>query len=216
MHATAGTELRILVDAFASEAVEHFHEFKEFKALYYESPRRIDLLNASAKRFFSDLFYQYLDRIVLNVSRLTDPSRQGSNRNLSVYAIHERCGEKSEYPKDRAETIVEEMTAVAKSVAKWRSKRVAHIDLSVALGTKALADKVNPSEIQAYYETLDKYVSLVYEAIFGEPFSTDAVSHYGADDLVRTLGEGMALRDLLDREPRLYDQILRGSRWHDV
>jgi hypothetical protein len=46
-------DIRKLVRAFADEAVYQVHEFNEFRTLYYSSERRIDLLNVTAKTFFS-------------------------------------------------------------------------------------------------------------------------------------------------------------------
>lgn len=201
--------LKEAVRSFADNAVEHFHEFKEFRFLYYSTPKQIDLLNASAKGFFSDLFYLYLDRVVLNVSRLTDPTYTANQLNLTVRTIHELCSKETRYPVQEAEILAVNLEKIAGKTKQWRHKRVAHIDFNVAVEISQITEQVVPSEIEEFYGELQKYITLIYDAIFLDVFDIDAVSLFGADALVQTLKEGVALRKLLDKNTSLYGQIYR-------
>ncbi|MBX9694343.1 MAG: hypothetical protein K2Z81_18300 [Cyanobacteria bacterium] len=80
---------RKAADALASIAVEHYHDFKQFVGIYYESPEQIAILNATAPGFFADLHRWLIDRIVLNVRKVLDPAQTMGKTNLTVPALHQ-------------------------------------------------------------------------------------------------------------------------------
>ena len=123
------TELRQVVNAFSNEVVNQYHEFGEFKFLYYTSESQIELLNMVASQFFAELFYILLDRIVLNASKLTDPVKTFGHENLSVRTIHKRCSVCTDYPRADAENLVMRLEKITISVKNWRNKIAAHLDL---------------------------------------------------------------------------------------
>ena len=83
------TDLQPLME-FRDEVVRQYHEFSEFSFLYYRSEACIHLLNAVAKHFFGELFYVMLDRLVLGVSKLTDPAGSGDCACLSFDYVHSK------------------------------------------------------------------------------------------------------------------------------
>ena len=213
----ANREFLTAVKAFADQAVNDFHDFKEFLALYYCSEEQIDLLNKSAAGFFSELYYIYIDRIVLNMSRLADRSTKQSN--LTVGYIDERCPWRCNDDATRGQELVGQLEAIAGSVKRWRNKAVAHADLNVAVGADALGEEFSPREAARFYGVLGEYVNRVHAAVDLGPFEIDGApaavtssqcfdAHAGVLDLVRTLREGIALRRVRARNLFLYDQIL--------
>ncbi len=209
-------DIRKLVRAFADEAVYQVHEFNEFRTLYYSSEKRIDLLNVTAKNFFSDLFYLFLDRIVLNVSRLTDRQWAGRNERLSLEALHIRCSTHGDYPVEPAGALVAQMRAIGADLKRWRHKRAAHLDLRVALDLDEIGTEFVPSRIQEFYDLVQQYVTLVYEHLFHDVFELRTVAFYGAEDLIRALKDAHALRRVLKRDPLAYDRLLRDSGFADA
>ena len=100
--------IEAILEEFKRELVKQHHEFMEFKYLYYGSEIRIDLLNEIAKHFFGELFYILLERLVLNVSKLTDPIGEGKRKNLSLNYVHELFLVDPRYPKQFAENLIQE------------------------------------------------------------------------------------------------------------
>jgi AbiU2 len=205
-------DMRRTVDEFSNEAVNQLHEFEEFKYLYYASPPQIELLNNIASQFFSDLFSIFVDRIVLNVCRLTDPAKSCGQENLSIHTLHNRCSNHSAYPKDEAVQLVEQLEGLTSSVKDWRHKIAAHLDLSVATGCAKVKDFV-PSDIEEFYKVLQRYLDLIYECLFQDVFPIQIVAQFGAADLVEALQQAYAFQRLLEKEPLHYSEVLLKSKF---
>jgi hypothetical protein len=81
-------DLKKAFDAFLAEFIGNQEEFRDFKSLYYESPKRINLLNEVSDQFFARLFWIYVDRIILNACKMTlDPKGSGDKENLSLEGL---------------------------------------------------------------------------------------------------------------------------------
>ena len=88
-----------------------------------------------------------LDRLVLGVSKLTDPAGSGSRTNLSLGYVHDGLVHDARYPKAEAEKLISEAMPVREHLEVWRSKRIAHNDAR-ALGLRD-AGEVIPERMQA-------------------------------------------------------------------
>jgi hypothetical protein len=205
-------DLRKTADEFSNEVVNQLHEFEEFKYLYYTSPSQIELLNNIASGFFSDLFSIFVDRIVLNTCKLTDPAKSCGQENLSIRALHNRCSNHSAYPKDEAVQLVEQLEGLASSLKDWRHKIAAHLDLSVATGRAKINDFV-PSNIEEFYKVLQRYLNVLYESLFQDVFPIQTVAQFGAADLVEALQKAYAFQRLLEKEPLHYSELLLKSKY---
>lgn len=205
-------DLRKTADEFSNEAVNQLHEFEEFKYLYYTSPPQIELLNNISSHFFSDLFSIFVDRIILNVCKLTDPPKSCGQENLSIRTLHNRCSNHSAYPKDEAGQLVEQLEGLTSSVKDWRHKIGAHLDLSVATGRAKINDFV-PSNIEEFYKILQRYLDLLYKSLFQDVFQIQTVAQFGAADLMEALQQAYAFQRLLEGEPLHYSEVLLKSKF---
>ena len=210
-------DLRLAADTLANLAIDHYHDFKQFRTIYYESPERIDILNATAPGFFADLHKWLLDRIVLNVRKILDPSTSGSKNNLkanlTVAPLHERALANQKYPAAEAVRLIDELKRLAAHVEAWRHQLVAHIDAEAALGSSKAQYTVIPSEIAEFYSTLDRYFDLVYCSLWDTVFPIDAISHSDANELMLACRRSAVLSELLENDVMAYDALMRGSRF---
>lgn len=204
--------LRQIADAFSNEVVNQYHEFEEFRFLYYSSSSQIELLNTIARGFFSDPFSILTDRIVLNISKITDPVKSCGRDNLSIRTLHSQCSQHLGYPRDEGDKLVERLETFRSSVEGWRNKSV-HFDLSVATRRTEIQDRLVPSIVVEFYSILQEYLNLVYHSLFNQPFPIQTVSQFGAADMVRALKQAYAFECLLEKEPERYSDEFLNSKF---
>ena len=197
------------------DAVIQVHEFAEFKKLFYGSEARLDLLNATATHFFGELYYVRLERLVLNVSRLTDPAGSGERQNFSVAYVHNQLIGDSRYPRTDAELLISLLTEVRTHVGTWRSKLIAHRDLEIALERKS-AGEITAAQFEHFYDLLQRYLTLVYTALGLGPCDLDTPGMHGVDELVKALQNAAAFQELFDADPLTYSDQLRRSKYRDA
>ena len=199
----------------ADEVVRQYHEFAEFHFLFYGPQARVDLLNAVATHFFGELFGIMLDRLVLGVSKLTDPEGSGDQTNLSLTYVHKRLAHDARYPKSDAAKLISQAMAVRKHLEVWRSKRIAHNDASVALGLLD-AGEVVPERIKEFYSVAERYLNLVQDKLGLGPCPISTPGIHGADELVKALKSAMVFEQLFESDPMTYMDHLQSSRYKDA
>ena len=214
--ATDRTQLDLrLLKELADEVVRQYHEFSEFHFLFYGSQARGDLLNAVATHFFGKLFEIMLDRLVLGVSKLTDPAGSGSRTNLSLAYVHDGLVQDARYPKPDADELIEQAMSVRKHLEVWRSKRIAHNDASVALGLRD-AGEVIPERIKEFFSIAERYLNLVQGKLGLGPCPISTPGIHGADELVKALKSAMVFEQLFESDPMIYMDHLQASRYKDA
>ena len=209
------TEHHEILEELKREVVNQYHEFSEYKYLFYGSEKRTRLLNSVARHFFGELFYVLLERIILGVSKLTDPPGSGSRQNLSLKYVHECLSNETRYPREEADRLIKQAQEVGAHVATWRSKLVAHKDAMTALGRQN-AGEVMPNELEKFYALVQEYLECVNQALEIGPFPIDTTAYYGASDLVQALKRAVAFNELLEKDVLKYDAALHGSEYADT
>lgn len=204
-------DLRSLKE-LADEVVRQYHEFSEFHFLFYGPQARVDLLNAVATHFFGELFGIMLDRLVLGVSKLTDPAGSGSRTNLSLAYVHNGLVQDDRYPKTEADKLIEQAMLVREHLEIWRSKRIAHNDVSVALGLHD-AGEVIPDRIKEFFSIAERYLEIVHGGFGLGPCPISTPGIHGADELMRALKWAMAFRELVDSDPATYMDYLEANKY---
>jgi len=118
------------VERLKDDLIWIWHYFTQFKKLFAQSHLRVELLNEVAPLFFYTLQKVLWFEIVIGIGRLTDPYRQGSNRNLSIgilpiLAKQYQWDFAKESQRDSAEelqNLVNEAIEIANPVRTWRKK----------------------------------------------------------------------------------------------
>ncbi|HEY1091104.1 MAG TPA: hypothetical protein VGE47_08440, partial [Burkholderiaceae bacterium] len=134
-----------------------------YRQLFAHSQKRIDLLNESASTFFFIIQDVLLDEVQVSLSKLTDPAKSGKHENLSLEQLQTRL----EAPADQAlaatcRALLDELHLQCDPFRKRRHKRLAHLDLAVALRTPAqpLPD-VSRQMIEGALATLRNYLNAI-------------------------------------------------------
>lgn len=109
----------------------------EYRKLYAQSEKRIDLLNGTASFFFGLVQDVLWKDVLLHIARLTDPPKQGQFENLTLRRLPDDVPD--QYLADELCKLVEDALDWSQFARQWRDKRYAHIDLSLAIDVKAAA-----------------------------------------------------------------------------
>lgn len=130
-----GETLGPVYHALYEEVVWLHAKWLEYRKLYAESPRRVDLLNAMAPFFFRVIQNVLWDDVLLHIARLTDPPKSAGKDNLTLLRLPAVVSEPS-VAADVQSTID---AAVAKTsfARDWRKRRLAHRDLALAVQAAA-------------------------------------------------------------------------------
>jgi len=109
--------------------------WEQYRTLFLTSATRVTRLNEHARWFFASVQRAFLNQLILGISKITDPAKSGSRRNVSLLALLEdpRLAEK---PKLSSSLVaqIDEVTRAAASIRSHRNKTVAHLDHAVAFG----------------------------------------------------------------------------------
>lgn len=95
----------------------------------FGSEARVSLLNDSGGHLFNVLQHSMLDRLLLGLSRLTDPAKTGKQANLSLAGLVEEVDQHPEL-QDRLSQILSLLRESVVAIREHRNKRIAHADLA--------------------------------------------------------------------------------------
>lgn len=112
----------------------HF-EWRLFLDLY-GPPETVAFLNETAGHFFGVVQRSLVDSIVLSTARLTGPPSSAGQANLSVRRLPGLVADPA--VRDDLQKAIHKHGDMWKQLEQWRHKRIAHLDLGVALGTSQL------------------------------------------------------------------------------
>ncbi|WP_066267916.1 AbiU2 domain-containing protein [Hydrogenophaga palleronii] len=111
-------------------------KWTEYVALFGTSPERIDLLNRAAPSFIGTVQDTLWDDVLLHLARLTDSPRSFGKENLSICRLAMALtGSAIEASTTDAIDIALKACGFARDS---RNRRLAHLDLDLALGQSAL------------------------------------------------------------------------------
>lgn len=212
MVSNTNQEMRKVADEFARWVTFQYHDFKEFQTLFSGPEKRHELLEKTAINFFEDLFWMYIERIILNVSKLTDRRK----KTLSIINVHNFFSNITAYNANEAEMLINDIQDKAKKVQPWRNNVAAHNKWSVAIDIEDIKDKFEPKDIEDLYISLEKYVDLLFSSVFKEVMPIDMVSPHGVDELIGALKEAHALRVLRKRDINAYANLMSNCPFKDA
>lgn len=186
-----GVELGSLFHALYNELASLHDKWREYCELFGASPARIDVLNATAPRFFAFIDEALKESTLLHISRITDRPEIGRSSNLTILRLPALI----EDPVFRSE--VDELVATAVRTSQfardWRNRHIAHRDLSLALdpSSRALSEASRLSVNQSL-ACLDAVLCRIHEHYIGDPLSLEVPGGPGDGlDLLRVLQDGL-------------------------
>ncbi len=125
----------------------------------FGSEARVALLNDSGGHLFHVLQQSMLDRFLLGLSRLTDPTKTGRHANLSLALLIEEAEQQSEL-QDR---LAHQLGLLGKSVAamrEHRNKRVAHADLAALMEPESALQGYKIADFEGALNQVAEFLNL--------------------------------------------------------
>lgn len=120
----------------AEELVDVGLHVKYLYGIFIDSPeeRKREVLYKASPIFFSLAFHLFYNHILMSLSKLIDPPRQGGNENLSIKNLIEKLRPlPSSISSDVDAMIIQIEQALGNAIKQHRNKRIAHNDLKAKL-----------------------------------------------------------------------------------
>jgi hypothetical protein len=133
--AVMGEELGSLYHRLWNEVAWLYSKWEEYVELFGTKPTRIDLLNEAAGHFFRVVQDCLWEDTLLHIARLTDSSQTARRENVSIRRLPTLIS--SDSVREAVQAKVDEAIAKAEACRDWRNRRIAHMDLELALSEGA-------------------------------------------------------------------------------
>ena len=194
------TDRRAVVEAFCEECVWARSIRTHFATLFeFNEPRR-ELLSEVANIFFHDLNRIFIDYILLQQCKLTDPASSGKDKdNLTTNYILEL--EWSDQTRQILSARNAELMEFRGKIVDARRKLIAHLDLSARLQPLGLGEFSEMEEAR-FWSALQEFVNVAHSEAIGGPYEIEAAMQDGdVESLIHCLKEGLDYNDIVGSEP---------------
>ena len=130
------------------------YEWKYYKELFSKKEDR-ELLVKSASNFFVNLSMMYIDSIILKIAKLLEAKTTGSNKNLTIDYLIDKCTFEDSDLLD-IQKYYKQAKGVFDELKPYRHKNMAHLDMKTAI------EEINhlPIETQQHIELS---ISLIFK-----------------------------------------------------
>lgn len=207
-----GVDPKVVVKAFYKACAWTWTVRNQYRVLYEQGDKRLQLLDNVAQDYFSFMQDVLQEHILLQFSKLTDPARQGPHDNLTA----EYVANELSWPPGVAAALracLDRLRDFSKFIAPARNKIIAHGGLQEHVAGTVLG-AFPAGEDERFLSTLQEFVDIAYQHTFGMPAPLCSVSPQDADKLVMVLKRGVAFQGLWSRDPRTADELLRQDPYH--
>jgi hypothetical protein len=196
-----GAELGVQYSALWQEVALLQRNWGEYLALFGTKPSRIDLMNHAAPYLFWMVQTDLLDATLLHIARLTDPPKSAGRANLTIKRLPDFIDH--EATRSAVMTLVETAAAEAEFCRDWRNRRIAHLDLDIALEQSAA--ELAMASRKRIKDAIDAIAS-VLNAVSGHYLKSQtrfdlSATHGGAVPLLYVLHAGLKAQN--ERAERL-------------
>jgi hypothetical protein len=180
--------------------VLHF-KWRTFIELYCTSEERIELLNATAHHFFSDLQGILWEDVLLHINRLTQKATTFGHENLTIEQLLTHVSDDA--LKGRLKVLIEAAKAKCDFAQDWRNRHIAHRNLPPLDGRTpeplASATRQNVEDALAAVRATMNAVESHYE--HATTHYPGIESPYGAGALIMFLQKGF---EAMQREEKAF------------
>ncbi len=190
----------------------------QYGKLFQKSEKRIELLNTVSPHFFAFIQRMLWEQMILGVARLTDPYKQGTNKNLSVEILPHLASEYEWTVLDDLKICIDKALQSSRNIRVWRNKLTIHRDLPTVLSEEAKLEKIDLGQIDSTLASIAKAINLIYESLDKPELSWQIVTSHDADELIHNLKLAMIYRDLVEseRDPWKETEEWTQSHFHDA
>lgn len=191
-----GPELGRFYGLLSNECQALYVDWGEYKVLFGTNPEHIDLLNKAAPEFFGRLQDTLMERVLLQVARLMDPINSGgkSKENATLHRLPQMV---VPVIKSKIEDLLKIAEIKCKPTRDWRTRRIAHTDLDLAMKVSARPlDTISRSSVGSALEAIAAVLNEV-ESYYREGGTVGYEYFYsplGATALLDVLEAGVNVR----------------------
>jgi hypothetical protein len=198
------------VDKFCRYVTDLKVRHNIYKKLFEDTTAQ-KLMEQTAPQFFLDIMAILKDYLLLEIAKITDPSKSGKYENFTVSNIIESninmwtkdvfddlCGLNK-----KINTFREYIVPSAKDKPSLRHKRLAHHDKDTFM-SDAILGEFPEKEDEEFMGNLQKIASIMHKACFGLPFEGEnPVVLGGVLDLKDALRKAVAFQEALNSESKV-------------
>ena len=162
--------------------------YKEYIYLYEsDNKERLDLLDKTARDFFRELQRILIDRILLNICKITDNASFGKKDNLTIEYILKKIKQDTNGNLGLDE-LSKEIHTFRKYIVDARHKIIVHSDFETITSNKILGS-FSKTDNDKFWKNLQEFVNKIHNHYFKSPFILDDVVDctFNAKDLVWAL-----------------------------
>jgi len=196
------------------------HYVNQYKKLFLNGEKRIDLLNETAPGFFRDIQRMFWNEMIISVARLMDPyeqGRQGKHKNLSLQILTKLSKENKWTFEPEISDLINKARKLSEPAIARRMKRVAHRDLPTAM-KNVILDKVGINEIEEALSLAGQALNVVYLNLTDSSWSWDYVTGHDVGELIHYLKLAVIYNELTEKENNWVkeDKLRRSSKYYEA
>jgi hypothetical protein len=188
------------------------YDFLQHQRAFLGSKREIHakIIQATAPDFFRQLNGLLWDRMILSLSKLTDSYDDGRNKSLSMgYLVHVASQTQMKCSSELG-TLFQECQLRTKEIRKYRSKVVAHKDLSTAFYS-TLAIQI--AEIELAFNAIERMMNVFHLERSETTWSFDLGGAKDIGALFYFLEKGLIYDALIDRRNDWRLDMIEQEAW---
>jgi hypothetical protein len=168
-------------------------KWSNFCRLYAKDRERVDLLNAAAPTFFSELRQTLLEDVLLHLCRITDQPKSGRHDHLTFKRIPAAIPDAA--LRAAIQPLVADTEHKTKFARDWRNRRLAHRELPAPHGQAAQPlPEATRQDVEDALTALRKVMNQIERHYLNESVlyehSIEALG--GVESLVKRLTSGLA------------------------
>ncbi|MBN1795681.1 MAG: hypothetical protein JW804_03330 [Sedimentisphaerales bacterium] len=178
-------DIKEIVKQFCDQCCWIRTVYNEYCILYEGGEKRLELLNKTARTFFSYIQLILIDYIFLNICKLTDSAYSRKGGNLTIKYILEQID--SEIQKHLGlKKLSDRIHKFRDKIEPARNKIIAHFDVKTTISNQTLG-VVSKDDNEQFWKDLQEFVNKIHSHYLDEIFPLDAIVYYDAKDLIWAL-----------------------------
>ncbi len=147
----------------AQEIVDIRLHIKYLYGIFIDRPegRKREVLNEASPIFFNLAFELFYNHVLMSLSKLVDPPKQGGNENLSIKNLIEKLKPLPSSISSDVDAMMSQIEqALGNAIKQYRNKRIAHNDLVAKLQAGQLP-RVTEQDLYLSIEGFEKLMNII-------------------------------------------------------
>jgi hypothetical protein len=196
-HVNPNEDIAIFADHCVFMRSIYLHGKILFEASTGEDKARMSL---AAPTFFGDINKMFVEYIILQVCKITDPTQdfRGNDNHTIAFLLQHYDFSADPAKMERLAQLDARLQAFRQNLLPARNKLISHSDRDTILAGQALGGAPQ-GEWDEFWLNLQDVVCIIYEKVFGTPFYLNGVAMLSdADGLLKALKHGACFDQLLN------------------